>query len=139
MVFIFLITLCLSIAGLSFLLGVKRYEMQTGRVVMRGFRPTLRRATHAVVLFVEYILPFLARRSMAHAASVVRAVLSRSAARVVLFVEETLHHAALGVEHMLQPRPTGGQASVFLQEVAEHKRKLLRKPSSRRAIFEKYQ
>jgi hypothetical protein len=139
MALIFSITLLLSIVGLTLLLGIKRYELNTGRMVLKGVRPAVRRVVHTAVLYVEYLLPFLARRSLAHAARVARVVLSRAAARMALFVEETLHHALLGVEHMMQPRQSGGAASGFLEEVAEHKRKLLRKPPEHRAIFEKYQ
>jgi hypothetical protein len=138
MTLFFLITLCTSALGLVLLLSFKRYEMRTGRVVFARLRPVLRRALHPVILFVQYLVPFIARRSLAATVRAARAALSRTTARLVLYVETMLARALTALQQMMQPR-RGGQASSFLQEVADHKRSLLKDPAEKRAIFEEFQ
>ena len=140
MTLFFSVTLAISVVGLVLLLALKRYEMRTGRVLFSTLRPRVRRTLHATVLFVEYILPFLARRSLAKVWSIARSTLLYAIARSTVFVEELLQYILHTIEHTMQPHHTSGRpASAFLEEVAEHKRKLLRKPVERRAIFQKYQ
>jgi hypothetical protein len=138
MALFFSITLCLSILGLTTLLGLKRYELKTGRIVFERVRPRVRQVLHDVVLIAQYLLPFLARRVLTNVLVAARVLFLRVIARIALFVEETLHRWLGAVEHMLQPHPSGGQASQFLREIAEHKQSLLKRPAQRRAIIEKY-
>lgn len=137
MTLFFFISLCISALGLLLLLGAKRYEMRTGRVIFARLRPTLQRVIHPIVLFVQYMLPFLARRSLAATVRTVRAALSRTIARVTLYLEATLTRMLAAIQQTMQPK-RGGQASSFLQEVADHKRSLLKDPVEKRAIFEEY-
>lgn len=137
MTLFFLITLCVSSLGLILLLLAKRYEMRTGRMVFQRLRPLVRRAVHPVVLFVQYILPFMARRSLRATVRAMRAGLSRILARATLYVETGLARMLHAMQQAMQPK-RGGVASSFLQEVAEHKRKLLNDPEERKAIFEEF-
>ncbi len=137
MTLFFLIILCASALGLVLLLSFKRYEMRTGRVVFARIRPFVRAVVHPVVLFVQYLLPFMARRSLAATVRALRAGLSRTLARATLYLETTLARMLAAIQHAMQPR-RGGQASSFLQEVADHKRALLKDPAEKRAIFEEY-
>jgi hypothetical protein len=136
MTLFFTTTLYLSIAGLVLLLGFKRYELRTNRVVFARIRPGLERFSHALVLFIQYILPFLARRSVGAMLRGFRATLSAALARALLQVEIFLARILAKLQHIMQPKRTGGAASTFLQEVAEHKRKLIRNPAHKSAIFE---
>jgi hypothetical protein len=139
MTLFFFISLCVSAFGLVLLLGFKRYEMRTGRVVFARLRPAMRRVIHPIVLFVQYLLPFMARRSIAVTVRAARAGLTATLARVTLYLEATLARMLAAVQQAMQPRRGGGQASSFLQEVADHKRRLLKDPAEKRAIFEEYQ
>ncbi len=135
----FFITLCISALGLLTLIGLKRREMRTHRVMFARARPAAERGLHALVLFVQYMLPFMARRSLGAMYRAVRAAFLRLVARGVLLVEETLHRLIALLQGLTQPPSRGGAASSFLQEVADHKKSLLRKPLAKRAIFEEYQ
>jgi hypothetical protein len=137
MTLFFLITLCVSSLGLLLLLLAKRYEMRTGKVVFQRTRPLVRKVVHPVVLFVQYILPFMARRSLRATLRAARAGLSRILARATLYVETSLSRLLHAIQQAMQPK-RGGVASSFLQEVAEHKRKLLSDPEERKAIFEEF-
>lgn len=138
MTLFFSITLCLSAVGLVLLLGLKRYEMNTGRVFFARIRPKINRVLHNLVLFVQYMLPFMARRSVAHALRALRVALSSAVARLILYLEVSLHRMLVTIQHAMQPRRGGGTTSTFLQEVADHKRKLLRNPAEKKAIIEEY-
>ena len=134
----FTITLCLSSLGLILLLSIKRYEMQTGHVIFQRVRPSLNRMLHNIVLFIQHILPLIARRGVASAFRYLRALLSSSLARLTLYTEVTLRRMLTTMQETMQPRRGGGSASTFLQEVAEHKSRLLKDPAEKRAIFEEY-
>ncbi len=138
MILFFTITLCLSSLGLLLLLGIKRYEMRTERVVFAWARPSVTRVVHIIVLFIQYILPFIARRSIAKVLAFMRSSLSRALARLMLYIEVSLKRALTSIQETMQPRRSGGTASTFLQEVADHKSKLLKDPAEKRAIFEEY-
>ncbi len=136
MALFFSITLVLSALGLMSLLWVKSYEMRSGRLFMAGVRPAARRGLHASVLFVEYILPGLARRGWRSMLAAARSVLKAAAARAILFFEDTLERMLAFIRALMQPPRGGGEASAFLREVAEHKKKLLEKPVGKREIFD---
>ena len=136
MALFFTITLVLSSLGLVSLLMLKSYELRSGRLFMGGLRPALQRALHASVLFIEYIVPGLARRGWGGMWAAARAVLKSALARAILFFEKTLERMLAFMRDLMQPPRGGGEASQFLREVAEHKKKLLEKPAGKRAIFD---
>jgi len=136
MTLFFFITLCLSALGLTLLLGVKRYEMNTGHVIFMRARPKVSRFMHWVMVFIEHVLPFVARRSAAQALRLARAGISNMLARLTLYIETSLRRLLLAIQQGMQPKRGGGVASAFLQEVAEHKKKLLKDPEERKAFFE---
>jgi len=136
MALFFSITLVLSGLGLVSLLMLKSYELRTGRLFMGNFRPTLQHGLHGSVLFIEYILPGLARRGWSGILAAVRTMLKNALARAILFFETTLERMLAFIRNLMQPPREGGEASAFLREVAEHKKKLLEKPAGKRAIFD---
>ena len=126
MVTFFITTLVLSCLGLTSLVGLKRYEMNTGRVVGSNVRPQVSRFFHAISLWVERILPTLVRM---YSRILTRAFLSsvyRVTAHAVVRVEQWLERALHALRHTTDVRRGMGEASAFLREVSEHKRKLLR-------------
>ncbi|HVV39036.1 MAG TPA: hypothetical protein VHD31_01795 [Candidatus Paceibacterota bacterium] len=136
MALFFTITLLISSLGLLSLLLLKSYEMRTGRLFMASMRPGVQRLMHATVLFVEYILPGLARRGVRGIWLSVEGVVKQALARAILFFENALENMLTFVRELMQPPRGGGQASQFLREVAEHKKKLLERPVAKRAIFD---
>ena len=62
-----------------------------------------------------------------------------SLARLTLSVESGLARLLTGIREAVEPKRAGGKATGFLQEVADHKRRLLTDPSQKHAIFEEYQ
>lgn len=126
MVTFFIGTLIFSSVGLLSLIGLKRYELTTGRIVGAQVRPWVSRFFQGVSLWVERILPTLVRM---YGKFITRAFLRsvyRVTAHAVLRVEQGLERALQALRHTTDVRRGMGEASAFLREVSEHKRKLLR-------------
>lgn len=138
MALFFFTTLSISILGLILLLGLKRYEMVKRRMFFARSRPSISRVVHAGEFIAQYFLPYLVRRGFLVLWRRVRTGVLRGFARLTLWVEHTLHRMLGTLQHMMEPSRGRGQVSAFLQEVADHKQKLLRKPAEKRAIFERY-
>jgi hypothetical protein len=132
----FSITLAISIVGLVLLLVLKRYEMTTGRVVMGGLRPWVGSFFHHALHFVERGMPALMRSLMGKMLGATRTQARRGFARAILLFEYNLERVLHVVRQKSQARPREGVASEFLQEVAAHKQKLLRRTPKNRVIFE---
>jgi hypothetical protein len=126
MVLFFCATLLLSILGLASLLYIKRWELRTGRMLLSGVRPALGGLSHKSLHWVERGLPVLATTYARRGVRAAHAALHRGAAWGLLLAERGLEYileALRGVtEH---PPKSNKEASVFLREVAEHKRQLL--------------
>lgn len=129
MVLVLTSTLLFSIFGLVVLFGVKYWEDKTGRFVGARVRPKVSNFFHTGLVWVEHIFPVLVRThgrtAIAHSAS----ALYKGVAYIVLHTEHYLEHFLHALRHTTDARavqPKGfGEPSVFLREVAEHKRKLL--------------
>ncbi len=136
MVLFLTVAVLISATGMVLVLVLKSYEMRTGRLFLGSLRPPVARSLHNSVLFIEYILPGLARRGVRGAWLAARAVLKAGAARAILFFEAALERMLSIIRDAMQPPRGGGQASQFLRDVAEHKRQLLERPANKRAIFD---
>ena len=121
----FSITLAISIVGLLTLLILKHYEMTTGRVVLGGLRPKIGRG-----------VPGMAHMLTARAVRAARERAQQALARAILFFEYNLERVLHLVRQKSQVSKGEGAASQFLQEVAAHKQKLLRRSPSKRVIFD---
>jgi len=133
---LFSLTLSISIAGLLVLLILKRYEMKTGHVMFGGLRPVIGRFFHQVVLLVERGVPTMVSTLLWRIARAVYRRAGRVYAYLVVFFEYVLERTLYNVRQQSQtPRSEGG-ASHFLQEVAAHKQRLLRRAPSKRVIFD---
>ena len=125
MVPFFITTLLTSILGLSLLLALKHWELRTGAVLGGRMRAPVGNFFHTTLLWLERILPTLIRVFWRRAFRATVAFVHRSSAWAVLWTEWALEH----VLHLLRKTTSTrriGEASVFLREVAEHKRKLLK-------------
>jgi hypothetical protein len=126
MVLFLLTTLVFSIVGLGALIGVKQWELNTGRVVLAGHRPHLARTARRIIFWVERVLPALAaywaRRVWRTGLVFLQTTLAKAILTAELWLERTLHF----VRHKTSNPPAAqGEASAFLREVAEHKKRLL--------------
>lgn len=128
MVFFFLSTLGVSIVGMTGLLMFKRIELTTGRVVFERLRSTVGIFFHWALLWSEQVLPELLRLWARRAVTICRNVAREGIAQGILLLEGGLEW----VLHLIrrttsEPRRGNGEVSAFLREVAEHKKKILRR------------
>ena len=119
-------TLIFSCCALSCLIWLKRWEMSSGRVVGARVRPHINRFFHTVSLWVERILPTLVRMYVKIAWRKALRYIHKTTAVGVVRVERSLERTLHTLKHTTDVRRGMGEASVFLREVSEHKRKLLK-------------
>ncbi len=118
--------LVLSSLAMAGLLYAKEWEMRTGNVLFANSRPRASEVLHRGSRLIEESLPSLVAR-LVNGLSLwlrtgARATLARSLMSLELALEKTLH----ALKHKTVPPPSAdGQASAFLREVADYKRKLL--------------
>ncbi|HEY4502182.1 MAG TPA: hypothetical protein VJJ20_03920 [Candidatus Paceibacterota bacterium] len=137
MVTFFTVTLLISIAGMISLLVLKRYELNSGRVLLGRARPAVGNFFHRKMMWLEYVLPGLVRVGVRRLYTTVRRVLHVWLAWVVVRVEQGLERALSHVRHKTEPPARDGQGtSAFLREVAEHKKKLQDENPDRGTIIE---
>jgi hypothetical protein len=130
-VLFFTTTLGISTIGLTLLVGIKHWEVTRGRMLARGLRARTHTFFHHIVLWVEHIIPTVARLYSRWAWRRSLSVLHRVSAHAVLRVEHTLERVLHGLRHSTDVKRGMGEASAFLREVAEHKKKLLRTEPAR--------
>ena len=133
MVLFFTTTLLASIVGLLLLLSVKQWELRTGAVLGGRVRAPVGNFFHTALLWLERILPTLTRVFLRRAFRASVAFVHRASAWGVLWAEWTLEHVLHVLRKTTSVRHGVGEASVFLREVAEHKRKLLKEGHAARA------
>lgn len=138
MIFFFLSTLGISIVGMIGLLVFKRMELATGRVVFGPLRSMMGIFFHRGVLWLEQVLPELARMWVQQGVDLCYRVAREGIARGVLLLETGLEW----VLHLIrrttsEPRQGSGEVSAFLREVSEHKQKILRRSREKRTIGKK--
>ncbi|HEY5383112.1 MAG TPA: hypothetical protein VIJ88_00990 [Candidatus Paceibacterota bacterium] len=127
MVLFFTATLVLSILGMVALLGFKRYELASGNVILASVRPAIGTFCKHALWWVETVLPALVRVYSRRALRYAKATLQWAIARSILWVEHTLEQVLHTVREQTEAPRAPGEASAFLREVAEHKRKLSRR------------
>ena len=113
---------------------VKNWEAATGSVLLSGVRPRLGRFSHELLHWVERILPALARiysrRLVRRMARETHRLAALAVLRVETYLEKTLHK----LRHTTDARRVTREASPFLRQVAEHKKKLLREEAERDTV-----
>lgn len=128
--------LCVAIVGLVSLLAVKRWELQSGRLLLSGIRPKAGYALGQGLHFVERGLPTFVRNLAVRGYATSRVLFHRLVAWSVLHAERALEKTLQVLRHTTTVRAEG-EASPFLREVAEHKKSLLKGSGKKRgAIYE---
>ena len=125
MVLFFCATLLISILGIVCLLWVKRWELRTGNMVLAGVRPHVGQVSRGFLVWVERVLPHLISAYIRRSARTAESVMHHAAARGLLSAEHGLEHILRSLRGVTERPRANREASVFLREVAEHKRKLL--------------
>lgn len=134
MVPFFTITLLISIIGIISLLLIKQWESTRGVVLASAIRPRIGAFFHNVSVWVERILPALMRVYLRRSVNALRALTHRLLALAVLAVEHGLESSLHFLRTATSARHVAGEASVFLREVAEHKRRLLKGRVQQKAV-----
>jgi len=126
MVLFFTTTLLVSIAGLAAVLYAKHWELTTGNVLFQGIRPRLSAFFHTVLFWIERVMPDLIRAYSRIGWRLFLKEVHRLSALVVLHTERFLERTLHTIRHTTEVKRGVGQASAFLREVSEHKKKLLK-------------
>jgi hypothetical protein len=107
------------------LLVLKRYELNSGRVLLGSARPAVGNFFHLGLSWLEYVLPGLLRVGMRTMYNTARRVWHVWASRLAAQAERGLERALRRVRRSAAgPRPGGYQSSAFLRQVTEHKKRL---------------
>jgi hypothetical protein len=136
MVLFFMVMLGVSILGMVALLSFKRYELASGRVILASARPAIGTFCKHALWWVETVLPALVRVYTRRTIRYCKVTLQRAIARGILWVEHTLEQVLHTVREQTEASRVPGEASAFLREVAEHKRKLSRRTRKPRTVEE---
>ncbi|MBI2005133.1 hypothetical protein HYS79_03215, partial [Patescibacteria group bacterium] len=124
---VFSITLGTSIVGMALLLILKHLELKTGRVLLGSARPAVGRFFNAGLVWLEYILPALLRQALFRAGRALRTWVREVIARGIVFFERILEAVLFTVREKTRAPKGAGEVSAFLREVADHKKKLLKR------------
>lgn len=129
MAIFFIVTLALSIVGMVLLLGIKQWELRTNNLLWVSVRPRVGNFFHTFLFWIERVLPALVRVYGHRAIRAANVWVHRKAAQGVLFAEHWLERVLHTLRHTTDTKRDAprGVASAFLQEVAEHKKKLIRR------------
>jgi hypothetical protein len=118
-------TLIISTLGMLSILWLKRYELRTGNVVFAGVRPSMRSFFRRGLFWVERVLPNLVEHEVRRGWVLGRATLRTGIARALLLIEQWLERGLASLRRATTHAPhTQRDASPFLREVVEHKKKL---------------
>lgn len=135
MVLFFFITLAISITGLILILVLKRIEVRTGRMLLRGARPGAGRFFGGALIFGEHVIPGAARGAVRGLLHLGKQGIQFVRVKIALVFEKKLEVLLHRVRKASRSEPRG-EASGFLREVADHKRSLQAEPEKKRAIFD---
>ena len=123
--------LILSSAAMVALLWAKHWELSTGRVLFGGVRPSIGEVSHKALVMIEQHAPAFIR---SRAAALIgwlrtgaRVAVARLWAATEQVLERVLHSLRNAMSHTHHEANARGSASTFLREVAEHKRRLMRR------------
>ncbi len=137
MAFFFTLVLGFSIFGLIVLLGLKRFELASGRTVFASARPNMNAFFSRSLMLFEYVLPVLMKRTVGGLWRGVRDAAKHVLARLMFAFEFTLERLLKALRRQTEAPPQShGHVSAFLREVVEHKRDLLKRAKSERVILD---
>ena len=122
------IVLILSCAALVSLLYAKEWEMRTGRILVSGMRPRLDHYSRLSLAFVERVVPDFVEEQAGRLVFWLRTSVRAALAHGLLQAEHALERILHALRHRTLPPPSaGGEASAFLREVADYKKKLMKR------------
>ena len=127
-----IVLLLVSLAGMAALLSAKHYELVTGRLIFAGARPRLSRFSARMVFLFGTAIPLYVRWQAGRAYAAAKEWLHITAAHAVVKVEHWLESVLNHVREKTAPNREPGEASAFLREVGEYKKKLTEVSSENR-------
>lgn len=125
MVYALFAGLLISIVGLVSLFMIKRWELQTGRMLFATARPVVGQWAKDTLVWFEQALPKLVVHYGAHMGARAEHWLHKSAAHTLLSAEHALERVLATLRGVTERPRSNKEASAFLREVAEHKRQLV--------------
>ncbi len=123
MMWFFITTLLISIVGMVSMILIKRWELRTGKMVMRNRRPGVARAVRTTAFVTGTVAPLVARHWWEYGVEWTKLRLHRATAWTVIHTERGLEKVLHTIRHSTAPERVG-EASEFLREVAEHKKQI---------------
>jgi hypothetical protein len=130
-------TLIVSSLCLATLLWLKDWELSTGNMIMSGMRENLSRWSLFSIDFFEHTIPERSQRLWESFMLWLRGSARGALARALLSIEQMLERVLHFLRHGLTAeRSNESQVSAFLQEVAEHKKRLIRTSNKRRSLHQ---
>lgn len=124
-------TLSLSIIGMAAIIGLKRYELRTGKVLFASVRPRVSQYVHRGVVFFTRTLPMFIVWGSVRVYRWFRLSTRHLLAVSLLWLEHHLERMLHFLRDSAAPKDATVTPSAFLQEVAEHKKTLARRKSRR--------
>jgi hypothetical protein len=124
MVVFFIILLVVSIVGMSVLLFAKQYELSTGRMMFARSRPAISKFSSRAMFLFGTAVPLYLRWQARRAYAKITALAHRGVARGALSFEGWLEGVLSSVREKTSAQRAPGEASAFLREVGEYKKKL---------------
>ena len=123
--------LILSSIAMVALLWTKHWELTTGRVLFGSVRPRIGEVSHKALVVIEQHAPAFIRSRAAAFVGWLRTGARVAVARLWVATEQALeralHSLRNAMSHTHHEANVRGSASTFLREVAEHKRRLMRR------------
>ena len=119
-----IILLLVSVAGMAALLGAKHYELATGNLMFANSRPKIGKFSARMVFLFGTAIPLYLRWQASRVYAAVKAWMHWAVAHGVLRVEKWLESILENVREKTAPAREPGEASAFLREVGEYKKKL---------------
>lgn len=127
MVLFFTAMLGVSLSAMMILLLLKRYELVSGRMMFSSARPGMNVFFEKVSQWGRKILPTLVRQYVERLAQLALTKLQLALAQIIVAFEHSLEKVLSAVREKTEPVHLDREPSVFLREVADHKKNLLYK------------
>ena len=106
------------------LLSAKHYELATGHLIFANSRPKIAKFSARMVFLFGTAIPLYVRWQAERLYAAVNAWVHKTTAHGVVAVEHWLESVLKHVREKTAPDREPGEASAFLREVGEYKKKL---------------
>ncbi len=119
-----ILLLGISLVGMVGLLVIKNYELTTGKMVFASVRPAISKFSARMVFLFGTAVPQYVKWEAYHLYRTGLAFVHRVTARLIVMLEHWLERVLTHVREKTAPNRAPGEASAFLREVGEYKKKL---------------